>query len=78
MMQTSRKKLVLEHIAVRKMGKSGATGGGADGAGGEGGGGSGGGRAGLKQSELDDILRYGGGTGAGFFPPLRCDLVTTP
>ncbi|KAG1665916.1 hypothetical protein FOA52_004505 [Chlamydomonas sp. UWO 241] len=42
MIQTSKKKLLLEHLVVRKMGR-----------GGEGGGGA------LKQSELDDILRYG-------------------
>ena len=48
MMQTSRKKMVLEHVVVRKLGSSSGVG--AE----RGGGGSGGG---LKQSELDDILR---------------------
>ncbi|KAG2452365.1 hypothetical protein HYH02_002611, partial [Chlamydomonas schloesseri] len=47
MMQVSRKKMMLEHLVVRKMSYSG----------GAGGGGGGGGE--LKQSELDDILRYG-------------------
>lgn len=42
--QVSRKKMVLEHLVVRKLGDSGR----------EGGGGGGGG---LKQHELDDILR---------------------
>ena len=50
MIQTSCKKLVLEHLVVRKMGTGGASGGGGQAEGGGGG-------KGLKQSELDDILR---------------------
>ena len=52
MIQTSCKKLVLEHLVVRKMGTGGSSGGGGGGGQAEGGGGKG-----LKQSELDDILR---------------------
>ena len=50
MIQTSCKKLVLEHLVVRKMGTGGTSGGGGQAEGGGGG-------KGLKQSELDDILR---------------------
>eukprot|EP00798_Chlamydomonas_sp_ICE-L_P016466 gene16466-22688_t len=47
MMQVSKKKMIMEHLVVRKMPGAKSAGGGT-GAGGE-----------LKQSELDDILRYG-------------------
>ena len=46
--QVSRKKMMLEHLVVRKMSYAGGGGPGGGGGGGE-----------LKQSELDDILRYG-------------------
>ena len=50
-MQTSRKKIILEHLVVRKLGAGGG------GAGGGGGRESGSADVRLKQSELDDILR---------------------
>lgn len=50
-MQVSRKKMLLEHLVVHKMGKGGGAAAGAAAAGAAG--------NDLKQSELDDILRYG-------------------
>ncbi len=55
MMQTSRKKIILEHLVVRKLGTGG---GGAGGAGGREGAAGGSADVKLKQSELDDILRW--------------------